>query len=578
MKRPQRIFLTGFSGSGKTEVAHLVATRLGWQAVDTDDLIVEAAGKAIPEIFSDDGEEHFRHLEREALADVSSRPKTVVGTGGGAILSGENRRLMADGGFIVCLEVRPETILARLQPQFDRDPVARPLLAHPDPLARIHELKSSRQPYYALCDHAVRTDGLSLEQVAAEVVRAWRKLSAAVLGDEGRLASICAEPSARPDGRPAGCETEAPYCSPEGTACVVRASSATYPVFVSWGALPDLGPRMAHAELGGRAFVISDNMVHLRWGPAAAETLRTAGFRPASHIVPAGEASKTLDTAATIYDWLVSQRAERGETIVALGGGMVCDLAGFVAATFARGLPLVHVPTSLLAMVDASVGGKVAVDHREAKNLIGAFYQPRLVLADVSMLQTLAPRELTAGWAEVIKHALIMDEDLLRLLEERAEAICGLDPEVTTEVIRRSVALKATVVSEDEREETGRRTILNYGHTIAHGLEAAADYAGLLHGEAVAVGMSGAAKIACRLGILDREVAERQDALLSRFGLPLRAKGMDGRKVLAAMALDKKVKGGAVRWVLLEDVGRTVIRRDVPPALVEEVVAEVTSP
>ncbi|MDP2948199.1 MAG: 3-dehydroquinate synthase family protein, partial [Chloroflexota bacterium] len=208
---------------------------------------------------------------------------------------------------------------------------------------------------------------------------------------------------------------------------------------------------------------------------------------------------------------------------------------------------------------------------------IGAFYQPRLVLADVSVLQTLPPRELTAGWAEVIKHALILDEELLRLLEENADAICRLEPEVTTQVISRSIALKAAVVSEDEREDTGRRTILNYGHTIGHGLETAADYAGLLHGEAVAVGMTGAAQIARRLGLLPAAMAERQDTLIARFGLPLRASGVDSQKVLTAMALDKKVKGGAVRWVLLEGIGRTVIRDDVPPTLVEEVVAQLVT-
>jgi 3-dehydroquinate synthase len=334
---------------------------------------------------------------------------------------------------------------------------------------------------------------------------------------------------------------------------------------------------MAEAGLAGRAYLISDSMVHARWGAAAEEALQAAGLRVACHVVPAGETSKSLETAAAIYDWLVSQRAERGEAIVALGGGMVCDLAGFVAATFVRGLPLVHVPTSLLAMVDAAVGGKVAVNHKEAKNLIGAFYQPRLVLADVSTLQTLPPRELTTGWAEVIKHALIMDEGLLRLLEENADAVMSLEPAVTTEVISRSIALKAAVVSEDEREETGRRTILNYGHTIGHGLETAAEYAGMLHGEAVAVGMAGAARIACRLGLLPPETAERQDALIARFGLPLRASGIDAAKALAAMALDKKIKGGDIRWVLLEDIGRPAIRQDVPPALVEEVVSELLS-
>jgi len=569
MKRAQRIILTGFSGSGKTEVARLVAQRLGWRAVDSDDAIVEAAGKPIPVIFRDDGETHFRTLEHTALRQLCSQTRMVIAAGGGAILSAENRRLMAQGGFIVCLEARPETILERLRPQLDSDPVARPLLATADPLGRIRELKSFRQPYYALTDHTVHTDGLTMEQVAAEVVRAWRQLSATALQDEGRVAALAAAPSAR--------EADAPYCQPPGTACVVRTSSATYPVFVSWGALPDLGRRMADAGLAGRAYLISDSMVHARWGAAAKEALQAGGLRVAWHVVPAGETSKSLETAASIYDWLVSQRAERGEAVVALGGGMVCDLAGFVAATFARGLPLVHVPTSLLAMVDAAIGGKVAVNQKEAKNLIGAFYQPRLVLADVSTLQSLPPRELTAGWAEVIKHALIMDEELMRLLEEKADAILGLEPSVTTEVISHSIALKAAVVSEDEREETGRRTILNYGHTIGHGLEAAAEYVGMLHGEAVAVGMVGAARIAHRLGLLAPELAERQDALIARFGLPLRASGVDPAKVLAATALDKKVKGGAIRWVLLEGIGRPVIRDDVPPELAEEVVHELLS-
>jgi 3-dehydroquinate synthase len=569
MKRAERIILTGFSGTGKTEVARLIAERLGWQAVDSDDAIVKAAGKPIPAIFRDHGEEHFRTLEHTVLRQLCSRPKTVIAAGGGAILAAENRRLMAQGGFIICLEARPETILERLRPQFETDPVARPLLATPDSLRRIRELKSFRQPYYALADHTVHTDGLSMEQVAAEVVHAWRELSAAALEAQGRVAALAAAPSAR--------EADAPYCQPPGAACVVRTSSATYPVFVAWGALPDLGHHMADAELAGRIYLISDSMVHARWGAAAEEALQAAGLQVASHVVPAGETSKSLETAAAIYDWLVSQRAERGEAIVALGGGMVCDLAGFVAATFVRGLPLVHVPTSLLAMVDAAVGGKVAVNHKEAKNLIGAFYQPRLVLADVSTLQTLPSRELTAGWAEVIKHALIMNEGLLRLLEENADAVMSLEPAVTTEVISRSIALKAAVVSEDEREETGRRTILNYGHTIGHGLETAAEYAGMLHGEAVAVGMAGAARIACRLGLLPPETAERQDALIARFGLPLRASGIDAAKVLAAMSLDKKVKGGDIRWVLLEDIGRPAIRQDVPAALVEEVVSELLS-
>jgi 3-dehydroquinate synthase len=253
---------------------------------------------------------------------------------------------------------------------------------------------------------------------------------------------------------------------------------------------------------------------------------------------------------------------------------MIGDLAGFVAATFLRGLPLVHVPTSLLAMVDASIGGKVAVDLPQGKNLVGAFYQPRLVVTDAAALKTLPPRELTAGWAEVTKHALIQDADLLALLEEAAPALTGLEPEITTEVVRRSVAIKAQVVSEDERETTGRRTILNYGHTVGHALEAAADYTGLLHGEAVAIGMTAAAQIGRRMEVTPPALVERQKALLERFGLPVKAPALSLDRVLDAIALDKKVSGKAVRWVLLADVGLPVLRQDVPEPLVRQVVAE----
>jgi 3-dehydroquinate synthase len=251
---------------------------------------------------------------------------------------------------------------------------------------------------------------------------------------------------------------------------------------------------------------------------------------------------------------------------------MVGDLAGFVAATYLRGLPLAHAPTSLLAMVDASIGGKVAVDLSAAKNLVGAFYQPRLVVTDVSALTTLPARELTSGWGEVVKHAFILDPDLLATLEARGDDLRRLEPEVTTAVVRRNVQLKAQVVAEDERETTGRRAILNYGHTVAHGLEAASGYEALLHGEAVAVGMTAAAEIGREMGITSLALVERQAALLAAFDLPRQAPGIDPERALAALALDKKVSGKAVRWVLLEDVGRPVLRDDVPASLVRQAV------
>jgi 3-dehydroquinate synthase len=256
---------------------------------------------------------------------------------------------------------------------------------------------------------------------------------------------------------------------------------------------------------------------------------------------------------------------------------MVTDLAGHVAATFARGLPLVHVPTSLLAMVDASIGGKVGVNHPQAKNMIGSFYQPRLVLADPATLRTLPPRELHSGCAEVIKHAFIADIGLIAFLEENADGILKLDPEPATEAIRRSAQIKAEVVSQDEREETGLRATLNYGHTLAHAIESATGYMRFLHGEAVAIGMTAAASMSVRMGLLEPDVAERQKELLGRYHLPIRAEGLDRTRVEAAMALDKKVKSKSIRWVLLSGMGSPTQRDDVPPETVAAALDEVLS-
>ena len=267
-------------------------------------------------------------------------------------------------------------------------------------------------------------------------------------------------------------------------------------------------------------------------------------------------------------------RAERGHPIIAVGGGVVGDLAGYVAATFLRGVPFVQVPTSMAAMVDASIGGKVAVNLPQGKNLVGAFYQPKAVLADVQTLSTLGQRELAEGWAEAIKHGFILDADLVDTFEEHAEALMQVEPEIAPAVIRRSMAIKAEVVSQDERETLDIRILLNYGHTIGHALEASTEYGRFMHGEGVAIGMMGAANIAREMGLLDQAVVERQYRLLQRFKLPTAAPGVVVADIRRAMSLDKKVAGGSNRWVLLEGVGQAVVRRDVPVELVERTVGD----
>ena len=565
LTNPSRILLTGFSGAGKTAVASIVVGTLGWEIADTDDMVQRAAGKSILEIFHEGGEELFRDLEAEAIRTACSGERVVVSTGGGAVLRAENRSAMADGGFVVCLEARPETILRRLSS--GGRALDRPLLATGDPLSRIRALKEARQHLYALCDWTVNTDALTPKQVAGEVVRAYDEVAESVSADPDRLAALTDPEAEAPPGTL--------HIIPDRAASMVRTADGEYPVFVGWGTLADIGNRIREAGLVRQLYVISDEAVFHHHGDQVEDALRAAELPFDSYTVPPGEASKSLGTASEIYDWLIERRAERGHAIVALGGGMVTDLAGYVAATFARGMPLVHLPTSLLGMVDAAIGGKVAVNHPRAKNMIGAFYQPRFVLADVATLRTLRPREYFSGWAEVIKHAMIADGELLPILEENAGEILKLEPEATADAIRKSIAIKARVVSADEREESGERTTLNYGHTLAHAIESATGYGRFLHGEAVAIGMMAAARMSERLGLLASADLERQRRLLEAYRLPVEAEGVDRARIDSAMALDKKVSEKAIRWVLLEGLGRPVIRDDVPPEVVDAALREV---
>lgn len=364
---------------------------------------------------------------------------------------------------------------------------------------------------------------------------------------------------------------------PEPYRFVVRTPSRSYPVVVGPGVLDALPALLAEVGLRGRLWLVADAAVAPLYAPPLLERLRAAGREVVLYTVPSGEESKSLAQAAALYDWLLAGRVERGDALLALGGGVVGDLVGFVAATILRGIAFVPLPTSLLAQVDASIGGKVAVNHPRGKNLIGAFHQPHLVVADTATLATLPPRERAAGWAEVVKCGMILDAELFALLEREADALLALAPEPTAAAIGRAMALKARVVGEDERE-SGQRAVLNYGHTIGHAIEAATRYARYLHGEAVAIGMVGAAGIAVDLGLLAPEVAARQDRLLARLGLPTRAPGVAPEAVRAAMALDKKAAAGRLAWILPTALGQVTIQRGVPEPVVTRALTRVLAP
>lgn len=335
----------------------------------------------------------------------------------------------------------------------------------------------------------------------------------------------------------------------------------SYEIAIAPASLHHLGTWMQPLGLGKKVLLVSNPMIFKHYGEAAIASLQQSGFDVAPCLLPPGERYKTLSILQKIYDAALEHHLERSSTIVALGGGIVGDMAGFAAATWLRGIAFVQVPTSLLAMVDASIGGKTGVNHPRGKNLIGAFHQPRLVLIDPEVLNTLPPREFRAGMAEVIKYGVIWDADLFEQMEQtqRLEQRKWVSPELMQSILSRSCQAKADVVSQDEKE-AGLRAILNYGHTVGHAVESLTGYRQVNHGEAVAIGMVAAGGIALRLGLWQQEESDRQLALIQKAGLPTQLPpGLDLDAILSALQTDKKVKDGRVRFVLPTTIGQVVV-------------------
>lgn len=535
----ERIFLIGPTGSGKTTVGAYVAELLGWSFVDMDEAIARTAGKSIPDLFAVGGEAHFRELESATLHRVASDAHVVVATGGGIVERPENMERLHAAGLVVALDAAPETSLRRLMVAARASGIpighARPMLAGGAPLARLRTLYDRRQSWYFDADERLPTDTASAELIAARIV------AGLIMYDMLPMAGVTAQ-----------------------TRHVATASGGGYDAIVAWGGLKAIGDHLSSLRLPRRIHLVADATVAALYAPFIHESLTGAGFEAELLTVPSGEASKSRQQLARIHDWLIERRAERAEAVVALGGGVIGDLAGFAAATYLRGVPLIQVPTSLLAQVDASIGGKVAIDHPRGKNLIGAFHQPRMVLADPATLLTLPPRQRIEGWAEVIKHGVALDGAYFEQLEREVDDLFLLHPASVTEAVVGSVALKSGVVESDEHEsEGGRRHLLNYGHTIAHAIEAVAGYGSWLHGEAVAAGMVAEARLGARLGITPPEVVARQEELLARFELPTDLEGISAPALLRAALWDKKVRGGKVRWVLPTGLGSATLVSDI---------------
>jgi 3-dehydroquinate synthase len=354
----------------------------------------------------------------------------------------------------------------------------------------------------------------------------------------------------------------------------VQLENRSYAIKIAPGLLQKLGGECVRLKLGDRCAIITDTNTGKKFAKSAYDSLAKAGFFPTLITIPAGEKSKSLKCVQYCYDQLAAQRLERKSFIVALGGGVVGDLAGFVAATYLRGIPFVQIPTTLLAQVDSSVGGKTGVNLRAGKNLVGAFYQPRLVLCDLDTLKTLPEREFRAGLAEVIKYGIIFDAKMFAQLEHDLPKILKRDSKILSQVIARCCEIKAEVVSQDEME-SGLRAILNFGHTIGHAIENSSGYGKFLHGEAISIGQVAAAKLSQKiLGLPQRDV-ERIKNLFQRAGLPtqIQLNSNQRKKLFAAMLLDKKVSGGEIRFVLARKIGSVEFGKKVSPALIEEVLA-----
>jgi 3-dehydroquinate synthase len=365
-------------------------------------------------------------------------------------------------------------------------------------------------------------------------------------------------------------------------ACDADASPAgggndrSYDIVVGNGVLADIGPAL-RAAAAARAVLIADAAVLETHAAAVADSLRAAGISIDTIAVPSGECSKSLAEAGRIWDALARLAVDRQTHVVAVGGGGGGDLAGFVAATFARGLPVWQVPTTVIAQVDSGIGGKTGINLEAGKNLVGAFWQPRGVLADIGVLETLPDREFASGFAEVVKYGMILDAGFFSWLEAHARRILAREPGLLAEAVERSAALKAFVVERDELERTGLRAVLNYGHTFAHALETAAGYGVLLHGEAVAIGMARAVRLAAMLGRVPPAVIERQDRLLADFSLPTsvpKGQRMAADGLIEIMRRDKKSVAGSLRFVLPDRVGHVELVDGVPEDLVSRALSD----
>jgi shikimate kinase/3-dehydroquinate synthase len=534
------VVLVGLPGSGKTAIGRRLAHRHGAEFVDLDERIEGAAGRRIPEIFAQDGEAAFRRLEREAVAalgpaDTEPGVRRVIAPGGGAVVDPRNRWVLYRGRVPIWLDVRPEVLAQRLR----RSPNVRPLVHGGDPLGRIRQLAAARERFYGA---ARRLNGLA---EVGGVVDAADLLAAS---------------------------------GPSRSTTLVRAHTSIGELVVGEGVAADaVGVALRRLE-ARRAILVSEPGAWAAFGEGLAEALRADGWPVETVMLPAGEDAKRLPIIEDAARQLARLRAERREPLIAVGGGALGDPAGFLAASYLRGVPWIGVPTTLVAQVDSSIGGKTGVDLPEGKNLLGAFHHPASIILDITALRSLPERQLRAALGEIVKMAALGDEALFATLEAEGQTVAAgaaaaFETGVVAEIVERPAWAKVAVVAADEREQgaTGGRITLNFGHTVAHALEAVDGYANLLHGEAVAYGTRAAVRIGEAMGVTPPGRAARIEGLLTGLALGVAPLAYPADAVVEATATDKKHARGRLRWVLPTADG-VAVRDDVPDELLADAV------
>ncbi len=545
----ENIFLVGLMGSGKTTVGRALAKRLGMRFIDSDHEIEFRTGASISWIFEIEGEDSFRKREAEAIRDLTERKGVVLATGGGAVINPENRRYLKERGTVVYLRASVNNVLQRTM--HDKN---RPLLQTEDPRKKMEELSQQREPLYSEVADIVIDTGR--QNVHAMVQTILGKMS-----------------GKRKDAKPGG-KNDAKRKNRRKNEGAQRKSMLTeksdqihlqvdlgersYPIEIGPGLLDD-SRLIARLVKGMRVAVVTNTVVAPLYLERMTRSLVAAGKQVIPIILPDGEQEKNWASLMKVFDVLLEHKCDRKTTLLALGGGVIGDLTGYAAASFMRGVPFVQVPTTLLAEVDSSVGGKTGINHPLGKNMIGAFYQPEAVIADTLTLNTLPDRELSAGMAEVIKHGAILDQDYFAWLEKDVARLMARDGAALAYAIGRSCEIKADVVRQDEKESSGLRALLNFGHTFGHAIEAGLGFGEWLHGEAVGCGMVMAADLSCRMGWLDAASKERIRKLVAAAGLPTVAPDLGADRWIELMQVDKKNAGGEIQFILLKSLGSAAI-------------------